>query len=424
MAGAWSFRGIAIFVAGAGYCLDSCPRLHSAQVMERRAPRLRVQLAAISLARMFMVTAIRMMYPFAPAIARGIGVELTAIYNLITIRNFAGFFSPLFEPLSGRFGRKPIIIFSVLLFSAGCLLMTLWSSLWLLGVVLVLTALAKVIYDPPMQSYIGDTVAYSHRGKAFAITELSWAAGLLLGAPAVGLAIQRWGWRSPFLWLALLGIVSALLLWRTIPRQNHGGEGRVGLRQTITLVRRNPVVWAAAAYTMLAMGANETFFIVYGEWMENSFDLRLASLGLASGLIGGAEIMAELFAGWSVDRFGKRPVIIVTGLLNALAYLLIPYTSNMLVGALIALFSLFLFFETSVVGAVPLMSELVPRSRGAVMALVMAFGSLGRAMGDLLGPQIWARAGLRGTGLMAAAIMVVAMLLLAKWVREGTEVPH
>jgi predicted MFS family arabinose efflux permease len=371
-----------------------------------------------------MITAIRMMYPFAPAMARGLGVELSAIYNLITIRNFTGFFSPLLEPLSARFGRKPVIILSVLLFSLSCLLLLLWASFWLLGAVLVLTALAKVIFDPPMQSYVGDTVAYSQRGKAFAITELSWAGGLLVGAPVVGLSIQYYGWRSPFLWLAFLGLLAALLLWRAIPRHKRSVGSAAGLRQTVLMVRRYPVVWAAAIYTMLVMGANETFFIVYGEWMESSFDLRLASLGLASGIIGGAEIMAELFAGWSVDRFGKRPVIIATGLLNALVYLVIPYTSNMLYGALLALFALFLFFETSVVGAVPLLTELVPTARGAVMAMVMAFGALGRSLGDLLGPQIWFRTGLAGTGFTAAIITVVAMLFMAKWVREGTGVPH
>ena len=146
---------------------------------EQKPTRLSWQLALISLARLCLNTGLRMVYPFAPAIARQLNVPITAVYRLVTIRALAGFLSPLFGPLSERFGRKVIMFGAMLLFSAGCLLVWLWPSYWLLGAALIIISIAKVIYDPAMQAYVGEMVPYRQRGKALAVTELSWAGALL-----------------------------------------------------------------------------------------------------------------------------------------------------------------------------------------------------------------------------------------------------
>lgn len=388
-------------------------------VSNKKTSRLSLQLAIVALTRTFINTGIRMVYPFAPALSRGLGVEISSIYNLVTLRNFAGFISPLFGPFSEWFGRKPVMIGAMLLFALSSGIVVIWPAYWPLGAALILIALSKVIYDPAMQAYVGDVVPYKKRGMAFAVTELSWAGALLIGAPLVGFAIQKYGWQSPFIWLTLLGLIAVLLLWRIIPHYPAQSGSETGLAATWQVVRGHPVIWAAAAYSLLLMCANETFFIVYGDWMEGSYHLKLASLGLASGLIGGAEIVGELFAGWSVDRLGKRPVVIVTGLLNAALYLIIPHTGSSLTAALATLFLLFLFFEITVVGAVPLLSEIVPAARGAVMAIVLAAGALGRALGDIIGPKIWEAGGLTGNGTTAAIIMLLAILILSRWIREG-----
>lgn len=360
-----------------------------------------------------------MAYPFLPAFARGLGVSLPAVASLVSLRGFAGLLSPLFGPLSERYGRRPVVTGALLFAAAGSVVVLLRPGFWTFGLALTVIALAKVIYDPAMQAYLGDTVAYARRGRALAITELSWAGAFLLGVPALGFVIQRQGWQAPFLWLALAAVGAALLLRRSLPT-NDGRSGQiVDLRTTAAVIRREPVIWAAAVYIMLVMGANELVLIVYGDWMEQNFALSLTSLGLATGVIGGAEVSGELLVGVSVDRFGKRPVIILTGFLTALMHLAIPFTSATLISALISLFALFLFFEMTVVGGIPLMTEIVPHARGVVMSIVLAAGGLGRAIGALLGPAIWLRGGFAVLGLAAGIMVFVAVLVLARWVREG-----
>lgn len=378
------------------------------------------QLSIITLARLLLNTGIRMVYPFAPAFARGLGVPVADIYRLIALRNVAGFLSPLFSPLSERYGRQPVMVGTIFVFALGCLVVVIWPAYWALGVTLSLIAFAKVVYDPAMQSYVGERVPYAQRGKAISITELSWAGALLIGGPALSLAIASWGWQAPFFWLALFGVMAAVALWRLVPRTfAQTSNGAVTLKQTARVMMHYRVIWATIAYTVLMMMANETLLIVFGDWMERAFGLSLVALGLSAGVIGVAEVTGEVTAGWSVDKFGKRPIIITTGLLTAVASLFLPFTSGQLIWALAGYFTVFFFFEITVVGGVPLLTELVPSARAVVMSSAVAASALGRMLGAWLGAALFTEIGFVANGIVAGLLMIVAMLILARWVREG-----
>jgi predicted MFS family arabinose efflux permease len=137
-----------------------------------------------------------------------------------------------------------------------------------------------------------------------------------------------------------------------------------------------------------------------------------------------AEMSGEATAGFAVDRFGKRPVVILCGLLNAVIFLLIPLSTGSLTTAMIVLVALFFTFEIAVVGAIPLLTELVPGSRGVVMSMSLGAMAAGRTIGSLIGPALWARAGLVGNTTVAATMMVLAALVLARWLHEGVEEVH
>ena len=386
---------------------------------EKKAPKFRWQLIAITIGRLFLNTGLRMVYPFAPAFARGMGVPITAVYQVIALRNISGFFSPLFSPISEKFGRKAVMMGSLVLFAGGCLLVVIRPTFWTFALAMGLLGLAKVNFDPSMQAYVGDAVPYAQRGKALSVTEYAWSLALLIGAPAVGLAIQAGGWSAPFFWLGVLSLLAAGLMWRILPRLGKRTQQSLSLRNTLRVVADNRVIWAAFVYITLVMTANEILFIVYGDWMESSFGLTLATLGLASAIIGGSEIIGETFAGWSVDRFGKRPIVITLGMMNAALYAILPFTSASLTTALITLFFLFFTFEAAVVGGMPLMTELVPKHRTVVMAMVVAAMSVGRTIGAFTGPVVLELGGFVLSGVVSALVMGTAVFILALWIREA-----
>ena len=54
----------------------------------------------------------------------------------------------------------------------------------------------------------------------------------------------------------------------------------------------------------------------------------------------------------------------------------------------------------------------------------LAAMAAGRTIGSLIGPRLWERAGLIGNTTVAAIMMVLAALVLARWLREGVEEVH
>jgi predicted MFS family arabinose efflux permease len=208
-------------------------------------------------------------------------------------------------------------------------------------------------------------------------------------------------------------------LWRALPTSDGRSGSAASLGQAWLVIRKQRVIWAAAIYILLVMLANELFLIVYGDWMESSFALTLTALGLATAVIGAAEVSGELSTAAFIDRIGKRPFIIATGTVTVLMYAIMPFVSVSLITALISLFMLFLFFEMTVVGGIPLMTEIVPTARGVVMSVILAAGGLGRALGAILGPAIWNNNGFKMLLLIAASLMLVAVLILAFTIREA-----
>jgi MFS transporter, DHA1 family, inner membrane transport protein len=185
----------------------------------------------------------------------------------------------------------------------------------------------------------------------------------------------------------------------------------------LDLIRRHPAVLAAAALGLLVGGANEIFNVVYAAWLEQSFGLTVAQLGLTAGVIGAAELVGELLVMGLVDRLGKRRAVAAGLLVSALAYAVIPFTGGRLPLALGGLFFIFLAFEFTLVGSLPLLTEQVPEARFRVMSLNGALHAGGRMLGALLGTALFPL-GIIWSGLAAALCNLLALALIVFFVRE------
>jgi predicted MFS family arabinose efflux permease len=379
--------------------------------------RLRLQLGSFSLTRTIINTGFRMVYPFLPAIARGLGVDLRTAALALTARAGLGLASPLLGSVGDVHGRRAMMRFSLLLFAAGCLIIGLWPSYLTFLIGLLITAAGKIVFDPSMQAYLGDRVEYGRRALAIAVTEFGWSGAFLVGVPLAGWLIAHAGWASPFSVLALLSLLAAALLGRIVPkdagRPFRDRSWRQGLQ---SVVAHRPAV-GGLAVGLLISTANDLVNVVFGAWLEVSFGLQVVALGAASAVIGVAELSGEGLVAGLADRLGKKRAVAVGILFNALASLALPFLGQWLPGALIGLFLVYVTFEFTLVSAIPLMTELVPTARATVMASNVGAHSAGRALGALFAPILFAR-GLSTNVALAAVLDLVALGLLAVLVRE------
>ncbi|MGA7431812.1 MAG: MFS transporter, partial [Xanthobacteraceae bacterium] len=145
----------------------------------------------------------------APSLAAAIGVSVTSFGPVFGIGQAGVLVGVLtFGPLGDRFGRKRLVIGSMLLFATFTLL-TIWTTSF--NELLVVRFLAGLGLGGAAPNAVALTSEFAPKRLRAAFVSLQWAA-LPLGGVAVGLLssvlITRWGWQSLF----YIGSIVPLLL--------------------------------------------------------------------------------------------------------------------------------------------------------------------------------------------------------------------
>jgi DHA1 family inner membrane transport protein len=342
-------------------------------------------------------------------------VDLAALSLALTLRSLAGASGPLLASIADSRGRKAGMMIGLLLFVAGVGLVAVWPTYQAFLIALILAMVGKYIFDPSMQAYLGDRVAYQRRGLVLAVTEVGWSFSFILGVPLMGLLIAGYGWAAPFPLFALFGLLALGLLGWLLPRDPAPADGRVGLLGNMSLVWASPLALAGLSMSLLLSAANEIINLVFGVWLEDSFGLKITALGAVAIVIGLSELGGESLVGGLTDRLGKVRSLTIGLLLNSLAALTLSYLGQSTLGALVGLFLFYITFEFSLVSSIPLMSEILPNARATLMGMNIAAVSIGRAVGALLASPIYFLGANTGSmpSLLPSALAVGVFNLLA-----------
>ncbi len=343
----------------------------------------------------------RVVYPFLPTISRGLGVPLEIGSLLITARSLVGMTSPVWGVLADRYGRKPMMLIGLVALIAGTATIVVAPGFGLVLAGFAILGACRAAYDPASQAYASDRVPYERRGKILGLLELPWSGSWLIGVPLAGILIAAFGWRSPFLALAVFGLFTLALTVRFLPssgrhdRLSLQAAREIGLQlRAGTRALTGPVL-AVTSVTALVSMAGANIMLIYGAWFEQQYGLATVALGAVSIVIAVAELASEAATTLLVDRLGKRRSLLAGIWLTAGAYLLLPHMSATLLAGIGAMALLTVFYEFCMVSALPLMSELAQEARAVVMGTNAALVSAAVLVDSLLAPRIWKAGGLQ-----------------------------
>ncbi len=374
------------------------------------------------LARTVINIPMRIVYPFLPAISRGLGVSLETASLLFAVRGLISAVGPLYGFLADRYGQRRMMLVGLTAMVAGGLLIVASPAFGWALIGFALLGFSKASFDPAMQAYVGNTVPYERRGRVMGILELPWSMSWFIGVPAAGFIIAAAGWRAPFGILAGLAALGLAALWRLCPRCGSPQPALRPARLSLATLSHNRGRLLRIAMILsipfLLVAANENVFIVYGAWMEQDFNLSVTALGVASIGISLAELTGELASAGFVDRLGKRRAVLAGLVLNMVAYLLLPRLAGTLGAALAGMVLVFLSFEFSLVSLLPLLSELAPNARAMLMAFSAGVMSLGRVFASQTGPRLWEAGGLSLNAWTSAAAAALAAFILWRAARR------
>ncbi len=387
-----------------------------AVVAPRPAIRLVPAIASLILLRGAMDAAYRAPLPFLVYIAAAFGADPAQAGWLAVALSAAGLVAPIVGVLEGRLGRRAMTIAASGAFIVVCALMPLTPSYSAVLALYLTLGVAKALFTPQVQAFIGDHVPYERRGTAIGFVELSWALGWIVGVPVFGFLIERATWWSPFVAFGLAGLAGLLLVLRFALVRDSAPRAPAALPFDVGSVRRvwmTPAAVLVLIFGLLISFSSQLATLVYGPWLVFQFGLTPAQLGLVSIVLGMADVVAEVGTIVLVDRVGKRRSVLAATALYAASFVLVVALSAGLGVVMAALFVVFLTFEYALVASLAVASEAVPSARATMGGFVVATHSLGRIVASLIALPLFGAAGLGGV--MGIAAVLTTFALVAFW---------
>ena len=360
----------------------------------------------------------RFAFPFIPEISRQLHISLASVQGVIATQSGSGIIAPVFTPLSDRRGRKQTMMLAVGMLAGGALGGALFPSFAAFYVVMVFLGIAKIIYDPAAHAYIGDRISYNRRGAAIGIVELSWSLSLIISAPMAGILLDLSGLSAIFACISALAALSLVGIWLILPGDRPIEATAKRQRRDVSnwrILMRNPAAVAALVYAATLSSGGEIMLIVYGAWMENSFEIVLTTLGLVTIVIALAEVVGELTVIGLSDRIGKQRLTVYSAMLASICYFLLPFIGVNLIVALATIFVLFIGVESAIVTSFSLFTEVLPEARALMITSIWSAHAIGRFLGATLGGIIYAEATAGFTAAMMVSAGLTALATFTLW---------
>lgn len=111
-----------------------------------------------------------------------------------------------------RFDRKKLLLFFYSGFILGTALCSMATTYPLLIGARIFTGVFGGVIGSTSMAIITDLFDIHHRGRVIGFVQMGFSASQVLGIPISLAFANRWGWQAPFMMVALLGLVIAMLI--------------------------------------------------------------------------------------------------------------------------------------------------------------------------------------------------------------------
>jgi YNFM family putative membrane transporter len=214
--------------------------------------------------------------------------------------------------LADRFGRTPLMKFSLIGSAFGALLTPLAQDFTTLVALRALLGIAIAGLPAAAMAWLGEEIAPRAQGRAMGLYIAGNALGGMSGRFIAALVSEACGWRLAFFFLGLVGAGAAWLFWKSVPASRHFVARPVhlaALRADLAGIFRDAGLPRLFLTAFLLMGAFVGLYNYLG------FHLQAPPFGLGQTAVGAIFLLyvlgtwASAWSGRLVDRVGRRNVL-------------------------------------------------------------------------------------------------------------------
>jgi DHA1 family bicyclomycin/chloramphenicol resistance-like MFS transporter len=361
-----------------------------------------------------------MYLPSLPEIGRLLGASIAHVQ--LTISVYLAFFAVgqiVYGPVSDRLGRKPVLMGSLILYSAASLGCAAAATIELLiaaramqalggaGVIVVARAIVRDLYEGPRAGR-----ELSMMGTIMGIAPIV--------APVVGGLMQTvFGWRANFALALAFGLIACAIVWRKLPetlrQRAEMPLSLVGMLRTYGVFARSRVFLAHLALVTLSYAGlfawlSGASFVLQDLYGLTAFEFGFAFAGGSLGYVLGTTLATRLVVRYGLDRvIGLGSLALALGGLAMVAGVVLQWSWAFAMVLPIALYltGLGLTLPQGIAGALSPFAERAGAASSVLGFVQQTFAALlGVALGHLLGDSAWP---------LAAAIAAMGCLTILVW---------
>lgn len=298
-------------------------------------------------------------------------------------------FSPILGRWSDRFGRRPILLLSILGTALSFFILGMANTLWMLFIGRMLDGISGGNI-PTAQAYIADVTPLEKRSGAMGLIGAAFGLGFVFG-PAIGGLLGHYSIQLPFFVAGGLALLNALAIYLFLPeslnRQERTAHSAVpsSFWQQLQQAKQGPlgtVMWTSLSSTMAFSLVTALFTLFTAQrfgWHARENGVLFAYIGILGVVIQGGFIRRM------VPKTGEKPLILIGAVSLLISMTLLPFAGSL---QLIVLTSTLLAVGNSLV--TPLLSGVASKSadatsQGIALGLMQSTASLGRMLGPSIG---------------------------------------
>ena len=282
---------------------------------------------------------IGLIVPVMPDLLReinGTGLSQAAIWGGVLATSFAVMqflFGPILGGLSDRYGRRPVILVSILVAAIDYVVMATTFSIWILLLARIVGGITAATQSTA-SAYMADISAPEERTKNFGLVGAAFGMGFVLG-PLFGGLLAEYGTRAPFWAAAGLSVVNAIFGWlvlkETVTPQNmrRFEWRRANPFGSFKHLGKLPGVRQLILVYFLYHVSFSVYPSVWAYFGQEQFGWSPSILGLSLGLFGITMALVQgVFVRLSLSWFRERGTVVLGHLFAISCYLTLGFLTS------------------------------------------------------------------------------------------------
>jgi MFS transporter, DHA1 family, tetracycline resistance protein len=352
--------------------------------------------------------------PLLPFYAETFGASPVVIGLLFAIFSLCQLIAaPVLGDLSDRFGRRPVLMFSLAGTVVSFVMLAMAHSVWMLFAARIVDGLSGGNISTA-RAYVADVTEPKDRARAYGLIGAAFGLGFILG-PALSGILSGISYTAPIWAAAGITLVATVMAWLWLPETVHRAHAGTGNPLSyLPALWQRPLVRRILAIDFIYWLAFAIFQTTLSLFAARRFGFGVAETGYFFAAFGilGAIVQGGLIRP-VVRRLGDKPTFLL-GLAFASIGLVVTALSHsiwMFAAALVPL-ALGMGFGH------PTMTSLVSQvargdEQGRVQGAASAVESLGRTIGPVWGNTTLQHFGESTPYISAAALLIVTLLISA-----------